>query len=64
MKEIDELDFKDKEYTQKFNRSGYGSSIKSSQKRIRKQNKLREIEQLLEERRLQKELHDLYQLSN
>ena len=56
---MDELDFNDKIINPKYSRSGYGSSAKASQKRIRKQQKFREIEQLLEERRLQKELQEL-----
>lgn len=57
---MDELDFNDREHAFRFNRSGYNSSIKPEQKRIRKQHKLREIEQRLEEQRLQKELQELY----
>ena len=60
---MDELDFSDKINTQKPSRTGYGSTTKPAQNRIRKQNKFREIEQLLEERRLQKELQELYQLN-
>lgn len=61
---MDDLDFNDETHTPKHSRTGYGSTVKPEQKRIRKQNKFREIEQLLEERRLQKELQELYQPGN
>ncbi len=56
---MDELNFDDEVHTQKHTRSGYGSTTKPEQKRIRKQHKFREIEQRLEERRLQNELCDI-----
>lgn len=61
---MDELDFNDEVNATKHSRTGYGSAMKPDQKRIRKQHKFREIEQLLEERRLQKELQELYQPGN
>lgn len=57
---MDELDFNDREHISRFNRSGYNSSMKPEQKRVRKQHKFREIEQRLEEKRLRRELSDLY----
>jgi hypothetical protein len=57
---MNELNFNDEVHVQKFHRPGVGSSIKPEQKLIRKPHKFREIEERLEEQRLQKELRELF----
>ena len=56
---MDELNFDDKTHTSKHIRPNSGGNIKPEQKRISKPHKFREIEALLEEKRLQDELCDI-----
>lgn len=59
---MEELDFNDEVRISKPSRSGYGAEMNTPQRhRTRKPNKFREIERLLEERRLQKELQEFSQ---